>query len=115
MWLTKCLKYFLWLLLLWPQLGMTAIEVTHASRLDIFAQLQWCRSAPEQTIEQVANGGCDFKATSKKELAPGFSADAFWLRLVKYWLLSGHQWQKWLKTCRQRSAYRQRKYWYRCK
>ncbi len=96
--LIKSLIIFLCLLLLWPQLS-TAIEVTHLKRLELFEHLQWCRSTPGQTLEQVIAGGCDFKATRKKDLVPGFSTDVFWLRLtlhntmadpVERWLSIGH-------------------------
>jgi two-component system, sensor histidine kinase LadS len=79
--ISRSLKHVVWLLLLWPLLG-NSIEVTSAKHMALFEQMQWCRTTADQTLEQVIADGCDFKEITKKDLAPGFSNDSFWLRLT---------------------------------
>lgn len=86
------------LLGLMPLAGM-AIEVTSAPRLEISEQVFWCASDPGMSISEVVAGNCTFRLAAMADLAHGFSAEAFWLRLdlhnpetseIKRWLSVGH-------------------------
>ena len=83
---------------LWP-LAAPAIEVTSESQMEISEQVFWCASDPGTDIAEVAAGHCPFKLATMSDLARGFSAQAFWLRIelhnpepkeVERWLRVGH-------------------------
>ena len=86
------------ILLMVSPTGM-AIEVTSAPQLELSTQVSWCATDPGMGIDEVAKGRCQFRPVTLKDLAPGFSDSAFWLRLDLYnpetkeierWLRVGH-------------------------
>jgi signal transduction histidine kinase len=77
----------------------SAIEITSAERQDLSEKLAWCASSPGMDIAEVVTGKCDFRQTGRADLARGFSADTFWLRVelnnpgtseIQRWLQVGH-------------------------
>ncbi len=88
-----------WLALLWPQVGMTAVDASRADRLELSHQLEWCESALALTVAQAGAGGCDFRPAVGNDLTRGIGKDAYWLRFtlknsspraLDRWLQVGH-------------------------
>jgi two-component system, sensor histidine kinase LadS len=76
-----------------------AIVIGKASRVDLSSQVEWCRSAPDTGVAAIAAGGCRFAPAAAGDLMPGYSRDAYWLRMtlansdaapVDRWLRIGH-------------------------
>lgn len=83
---------------LWPLAAFASgIEVTSAPQLEISEQVSWCATDPAMGVEEVAAGGCEFRAAKLSDLAPGFSAQAFWLRLDLH-NPGGHETEHWLRV-----------------
>ena len=88
------------LVILYPLHSMAAtIDVTQASRMTLTEQVEWCSSDAALGVAAVATGGCTFKPASDADMAHGFSAQAYWLRLelsnpgkekIERWLQVGH-------------------------
>lgn len=75
------------------------ISVADVPRLDLSGQVEWCESDRTAGPASVTAGGCRFLPASAKDLRPGFTEKAIWLRLtlinpadhqIERWLQIGH-------------------------
>lgn len=63
--------------------GMAAVvDVTAATPGALAEQIEWCSADAQLGIAEVAAGACVFKPGNAANMAHGFSAQAFWLRLT---------------------------------
>ena len=58
------------------------VRVGTADRIDLTAATDWCETTPQTSAATVAAGGCRFVPATANDLAHGYSASAFWLRLT---------------------------------
>lgn len=88
-----------WLVIIWPQISLAAIDISTAPKLEISEQLEWCKTPTDWSIERIAAGECKFKSAVSNNLPRGLSLDAFWLRFtlhnanayeIERWLQVGH-------------------------
>lgn len=89
-----CLVMFV--LGLWCQSALSAINLGNESELSLLSQIEWCQTKPSVTIEQIAYGACQFSKASKNDLAHGISQDAFWLSFTLR-NSSAHEIERWLQ------------------
>nr|WP_276556834.1 hybrid sensor histidine kinase/response regulator [Rhodoblastus acidophilus] len=55
---------------------------TSADRYDLSRALEWCESATDADVTDIAAGGCRFAPATPAALSLGYSSRAFWLRLT---------------------------------
>jgi len=58
------------------------VDVTATTPVVLAEQIEWCSSATQLNIAEVAGGGCAFKPGKAADMARGFTDQAFWLRLT---------------------------------
>ena len=91
------------LLMLLAATPLTAAGVTDFASvrksLPLTEGIDWCRAPLAASREEIAGGGCEFKALTRDDRNVGFAADSIWLRLrlknssaqdSELWLQVGH-------------------------